>query len=133
MFPFQKLSATSQLGDEIDSLKCDLSEVRSVLSGLIIERACQKIAFGIQDVNASSFLKTSLIVRRKGLSAVFKSLQKIRQDAAHLLLHDDPPHTTIYKKAAFIRILENSKNSKCLQDALYEEGITSEVIAVVLQ
>ena len=35
----------------------------------------------------------------------------------------------MYKKAAFIRILENSKR---LQDELDAEGITSEVIAVVL-
>ena len=113
------------MGDEIVSLRSDFSEER-------IEKACKEIAFGIQDMNASSFLETSPIVRSKGLSAVFRELRKTRQYAAHLLLKDDPPNTTIYKKAAFIRILENSNNSKCLQDELDEEGITTEVIAVVL-
>ena len=65
-----------QQGDKIvilksvlSELKSDLSEVRSVLFGLIIEKACKEIAFGIQDVNASSFLEGTL----SGLRVVAKN------------------------------------------------------------
>ena len=105
-------------GDEIVSLKGDFLEERR-------EKACKEIAFGIQDV----ILETNSIVKKKGLSWVFKSLQNSRHDKAHLFRHEDPPDTVIYKKAAFIRILENSN---CLKDDLDSEGITSDVIAVVL-
>jgi hypothetical protein len=108
-------------GDEIVSLKGDFLEERR-------EKACKEIAFGIQDVNTQSLLETNSIVKKKGLSWVFKSLRNSRHDKAHLFRHEDPD-TVIYKKAAFIRILENSN---CLKDDLDSEGITSDVIAVVL-
>ena len=111
-----------QQGDEIASLRSDFSEERR-------EKACMEIAFGIQDVNANSLLETNSLVKKRGLSALFKSLRETRHEAAHFLRHNDPPDTIIYKKDAFIRILENSN---CLQDELDAEGITGDVIAVVL-
>ena len=111
-----------QQGDEIASLRSDFSEERR-------EKACMEIAFGIQDVNANSLLETNSLVKKRGLSALFKSLRETRHEAAHFLSHNDPPDTIIYKKDAFIRILENSN---CLQDELDAEGITGDVIAVVL-
>jgi hypothetical protein len=112
----------SQQGDEIASLRSDFCEERR-------EKACMEIAFGIQDVNANSLLETNSLVKKRGLSALFKSLRETRHEAAHFLRHNDPPDTIIYKKDAFIRILENSN---CLQDELDAEGITGDVIAVVL-
>jgi uncharacterized protein (DUF2267 family) len=111
-----------QHGEEIASLRSDFSEERR-------EKACMEIAFGIQDVNANSLLETNSLVKKRGLSALFKSLRETRHEAAHFLRHNDPPDTIIYKKDAFIRILENSN---CLQDELDAEGITGDVIAVVL-
>jgi hypothetical protein len=111
-----------QQGDEIASLRSDFCEERR-------EKACMEIAFGIQDVNANSLLETNSLVKKRGLSALFKSLRETRHEAAHFLRHNDPPDTIIYKKDAFIRILENSN---CLQDELDAEGITGDVIAVVL-
>jgi hypothetical protein len=133
----------SQQGDEIDSLKCentrqngvisqqgnDLASLRSEFSEERREKACMEIAFGIQDVNANLLLETNNLVKKRGLSAVFKSLRETRHEAAHFFRHNDPPDTITYKKAAFIRILENSN---CLQDELDAEGITGDVIAVVL-
>ena len=111
-----------QQGDEIASLRSDFSEERR-------EKACMEIAFGIQDVNANLLLETNSLVKTRGLSALFKSLRETRHEAAHFLRHNDPPETIIYKKDAFIRILANSN---CLQDDLDAEGITGDVIAVVL-
>ena len=132
-----------QQGDEIDSLKCeivrqngviiqqgnDLASLRSEFSEERREKACLEIAFGIQDVNANSLLETNNLVKKRGLSVVFKSLRETRHEAAHFFRHNDPPDTITYKKAAFIRILENSN---CLQDELDAEGMTGDVIAVVL-
>jgi len=123
-------------GDEIESLKVEIvrqgDEIISLKSDFLEERrekACKEIAFGVQDVNAQSLLETNSIVNMKGLSGVFRSLRESRHDAAHLFRKDDPPDTVIYKKAAFIRILESSN---CLKDDLDADGITSDVLAVVL-
>jgi hypothetical protein len=93
------------------------------------EKACKEIVFGVQDVNAKSRLETNRDVKMKGLSEVFKTLRGSRHDVVHLFREGDPPDIVIYKKAAFVRILENSN---CLKDDLVAEGITSDVIAVVL-
>ena len=111
-----------QQGNDLASLRSEFSEERR-------EKACLEIAFGIQDVNANSLLETNNLVKKRGLSVVFKSLRETRHEAAHFFRHNDPPDTITYKKAAFIRILENSN---CLQDELDAEGMTGDVIAVVL-
>ena len=114
--------AIIQQGNDLASLRSEFSEERR-------EKACLEIAFGIQDVNANSLLETNNLVKKRGLSVVFKSLRETRHEAAHFFRHNDPPDTITYKKAAFIRILENSN---CLQDELDAEGMTGDVIAVVL-
>lgn len=93
-------------------------------------KACKEIAFGIQDLNFEKSWENNSFVMRKGLSSTFKSLRDRRHYAAYFFRTDDSPETLLFKKDAFIFILDYSD---CLRDELVKTGITSEVIKVVVQ
>ena len=109
------------------------SAINVTLNDQVQERrykACKEIAFGIQDLNLEKSWENNSFVMRKGLSSTFKSLRDRRHYAAYFFRTDDSPDTLLFKKGAFLHILNISD---CLRDELVKKGITSEVINVVVQ
>ena len=124
---FVSLGEINRLKLEINQHTLKVKRLEDYLDADIREKACKEIEFGVQDVNNFSFLEKNVNIKNKGLAETFTLMRDSRNTTAHLLLKVDQPNS--YKKKAFVRILENAN---CLGDDLDAIGITSDMIAAVL-